>query len=325
MNELFIKLNTLIQKYENFIIMGHKHPDLDVLGSALGLYSILKAYKKNAYIFLNKDNLEQYNSSIVRAVNMASAEYTYIDDYINKLENCLLCIVDVHQQRRLEFPNIIDDNIDTIILDHHILSESYIKNNILLYADSTLSSVVELMTLCAKYNNINIEPTIASIMLAGMYVDTNNFSSRTTAQTFMASAELMKMGASLSMQQELCKQTKEEYLKISKIIAKSQQFNGNKELCVLNDTCKPEELAKVADQLIEFSDTEASFAIGKLSNDNIRISARSKGNYDVEQIMKEFNGGGKLDSAAAEVSGRSINEVKQILKGQVKKKVRKVV
>lgn len=313
MNELFNKLNTLMQKYENFIIMGHKNPDLDVLGSALALYNVLKTHKKNAYIFLDNNNLEQYNNSINRAVNMVSANYTYLDDYINKLEKCLLCIVDVHQQSRLEYPKIIDDNIDTIILDHHILSESYIKNNILLYNDSTLSSVIELMTFYLKYNNIKLDSLTASILLAGMYIDTNNFAARTTAQTFQASSELMNMGASILIQQELCKQTKEDYIRNAKRIEESTRFSGNKELCILKDTCEKVELAEVADQLIKFSDIEASFAIGRLPNKNIGISARSNGNCDVEKIMKYFNGGGSQVSAAAEINDSNLKKVKKEL------------
>ena len=59
MNKIFDKLNDIIKKYDNVIIMGHKDPDLDSLGSSLGLYEVVEYLGKKAYIFLN--NLKKYN------------------------------------------------------------------------------------------------------------------------------------------------------------------------------------------------------------------------------------------------------------------------
>ena len=175
MNKLFDQLNNLIDKYDNFILMGHKNPDLDVLGSCLALYEIIKTNNKKPHIFLDKNNINKYNTPIVESLNRIDFNYIDENNYKQVLNNCLLIIVDLHQQERLEYPEIINNNLDTIIIDHHIMHKNYIKNNILLYNDTNLSSIIELMTYYVNYCNIKLNSIISTIMLAGIEIDTNNF------------------------------------------------------------------------------------------------------------------------------------------------------
>lgn len=310
MNAFFDSLNKLIDKYDNFLLMGHKNPDLDVLGSSLALYSYIQEKNKNAYMFIDKDNLDNYNDLIIKSINKIDFNYVNKKTYKNILNNCLLIIVDVHQQERLECPEIFDDNIDTVIIDHHIMHQNYIKNNILLYNDTTLSSIVELMTYYIHYNNISLDSIVATIMLAGIEIDTNSYNLKTSSKTYLAASYLMDMGADIILKQELLKETKDDYIRRADYIKNSFMINGKIAMCILNNICKKEELAEIADELLKFVDVEASFVIGELDNNNIGISGRSIGNYDVESIMKTFNGGGHKTNAAAEVSNKNIREIK---------------
>ncbi len=313
MNNLFNKLNNLIKKYDNFILMGHKNPDLDVLGSCLALYEIIKKSNKNPYIFIDKDNLNKYNDSIVKSLNRIEFNYINEHNYQSVLENCLIIIVDLHQQERLEYPEILNRNIDTVIIDHHIMHKNYIQNNILLYNDTTLSSVIELMTYYIHYCDIKLDSIISTIMLAGIEIDTNSYNLKTTSKTYIAASYLMNMGADIIMKQELLKESKDDYIKRADYIRNSFMINGKIAMCILNNICKKEELAEIADELLKFVNVEASFVIGELNNGNVGISARSIGNYDVEKIMKTFNGGGHITTAAAEVSNKNIREIKNII------------
>ena len=313
MNELFDKLNELINKYENFILIGHKDPDLDVLGSCLALYNIIKNKNKNPYIFIDKDNLDKYNESIIKSLNKVEFNYVNEKTYKNYIKNTLLIIVDVHQQERLEYPNILENKIDTVVIDHHIMYQNYIKDNIYLYNDTTLSSIVELMSYYLNYNHIIVSSPVASIMLAGIEIDTNSYNLKTTASTYKAASYLMEMGADTILKQEFLKETKDEYIRRADYIKNSLMINDKIAMCILNNNCTKEELAETADELLKFVDVEASFVIGELKNKHIGISARSIGNYDVEKIMKEFNGGGHLTNAGAEVSDKNIREIKNII------------
>ena len=310
MNDLFKELNTLIKKYDNFILIGHKNPDLDVLGSCLALYEIIKYNNKQPYIFIDKDHINKYNDSIKKSIKKINFNYINEHNYKNVLNNCLLIIVDLHQQERLEYPEILNENIDTVVIDHHIMHKNYIKNNILLYNDTTLSSVIELMTYYTQYCNVKLNSLISTIMLAGIEIDTNNYNLKTTSNTYIAASYLMEMGADTIIKQELLKETKDDYIRRADYIKNSFMINGKIAMCILNDLCNKEEIAEIADELLKFVNVEASFVIGELTNGNIGISARSIGNYNVEQIMKSFNGGGHITTAAAEVTGKNISEIK---------------
>jgi len=166
------------------------------------------------------------------------------------------------------------------------------------------------MTFFCNYNNCKLNSVISTILLAGMEIDTNGYNLKTTANTYQAASYLMKMGADTILKQELLKETKDDYIKRADYIKNSFMINGRIAMCILNDICEKEELAEIADELLKFVNVEASFVIGELENGNVGISSRSIGNYNVEKIMKSFNGGGHITNAAAEVVDKNIKDIK---------------
>lgn len=312
MDKLFFKLNNIINYYEKFIIMAHANPDLDAIGSSLAFYSVLKSMEKDVSIFIDIKNLSKYNDTVVKALTKVD-EINYIYRLDNILsDNTLLIILDVHQQKRLECPEILDKNLDVLVLDHHIKNKNYIKDTIFTYIDSNLSSMVEMMAKYIKYNDIKIDSIISSIMLAGLEIDTNNYNLKTTKETYLAASILMDNGADIILKQELLKETKEEYIKRADYIKNSFRVNDHIAMCVLVDELKTEELAEIADEMLNFNDVEASFAISYISSDIVGISARSLGNIDVQKIMKKFNGGGSKTNAAAQCD-MEIRDIKYML------------
>lgn len=312
MEKLFQKLNDLISKYDNFIVMGHKDPDLDSLGSSLGLCEIIESFGKTAYLFLNIKHLDKYNSNIKQAFNKMEKDIICVDaeTYKKLTGNVLLIITDVHQQERVEYPKAVDE-YDTIILDHHIKNKSYIKNSKFLYIDSNLSSMSELITYYAEYCNLDLDNVIATILLAGIEIDTNGFNLKTTSRTYEAASTLMEMGADSILKQELLKETKEEYMKRANFIRNSFMVTENIAMCIISRTCTNVELAEIAEELLTFEDVKVSFSIGKLEDGKIGVSARSLGDYDVSNVMKQMGGGGHSSNAAAQILNKTIKEVKQ--------------
>lgn len=314
MNSLFNKLNELINKYDKFIVMGHQNPDLDALGSAFGICEILKSLNKESYVFLDINNISKYNDTVINAISNIKGKINFINknDYKKIIDNStLLIVIDVHQKERIEYPEILSEDIDVIVLDHHMKTKNYIDNTILTYIDTNLSSMNELVAYYAKSLNFKLNPIIATIMLAGIEVDTNSYNLRTTDNTYKASGFLMTMGADTILKQELLKETIDEYLKRAGAIKTSFMINGNVAMCILPGKVTKEELAETADELLKFVDVEASFAIGKFNYKTVCVSARSLGNLDVEVIMKHFSGGGTLTNAAAQIENKSVREIKQ--------------
>lgn len=314
MQGLFEKLNELIKEYDSFIIMGHRDPDLDSLGSSLGLCEIIESFNKNAYIFLDYKHLEEYNSNINQAFNKMYKKFKciYKENYKDIEGKTLLIIVDVHTKERLEYPELCEF-FDTIVLDHHIKNKNYINNTKFLYIDSNMSSMSELITYYSEYVNIDLDDVIASILLAGIEIDTNNFNLKTTSNTYGAASTLMEMGADSILKQELLKGTKDDYIKRASYIKSSFLINDSMAMCVINKVIDSKTLAEVAEEMLNFEGIKATFAIGKLDGETIGVSARSLGDIDVSEYMKQMGGGGHSSNAAAQIKNKSIKEVKQTI------------
>ena len=311
MQELFEKLNELISEYDSFIVMGHKDPDLDSLGSCLGLCEIIESFNKKAYIFLDDKNLENYNSNINQAFEKMEKSVTCVNEksYKKIKGKTLLIITDTHIKDRLEYPDLVD-KFDTVVLDHHIKSKNYIKDTRFLYIDTNLSSMSELITFYSEYVNIDLDNVIATILLAGIEIDTNGFNLKTTSRTYEAASTLMEMGADSILKQELLKESKEEYMKRATFIRNSFMISDSIAMCIVNGTTNSKELAEISEELLTFEDVEASFTLGKLEDNLIGVSARSLGEFDVSEIMKQM-GGGHTSNAATQVKDKTIKEVKQ--------------
>lgn len=319
MKHLFKKMNEIIEKYDNFIIMGHKDPDLDSLGSSLGLCEIIESFDKNAYIFLNDKHLENYNNNINQAFDKMEKKVICVNEknYKKIKGETLLIITDTHIKERLECPKLVEI-FDTVVLDHHIKSKKYIKTTKFIYIDTNLSSMSELITYYAEYVNINLDNVIATILLAGIEIDTNGFNLKTTSRTYEAASILMEMGADSILKQELLKESKEDYLKRATYIGSSFMVNEDIAMCIVNKILGSKELAEIAEELLTFEDVKASIVVGKLEEKMIGVSARSLGDIDVSEIMKKMGGGGHSYNAATQIKDKTIKEVKQEIMNLVK-------
>ncbi|MEG2321995.1 MAG: DHH family phosphoesterase [Bacilli bacterium] len=312
MEQIFKALTSLIKEYDNIIIMTHKNPDFDGMGSALVLQQIIMSFKKTSYILKNN-----------RDKTLAKA-YKYLDEkniktnFITKKEllkiinkETLVIILDTHKEQMLE-ENIIDKIENIVIIDHHIKSKDYIKTNNLTYINANLSSTVEFMADYLKYLNKTIEPLLATYMMIGLEIDTNSFKLKTTDKTYEAAAYLTRLGSDNVIKQEMLQETKDNYLKRQKIVEKSFMINKNMAMCIAdNNFFKAQDLAVIALELIQFENVEASFVVGNLSATEVGISARSIGTIDVEQIMVKLGGGGHINEAAAQLKNVSLLETKE--------------
>ena len=313
-DDLFFKLDKLYSDYDNIVVMGHSYPDLDCYGSCLGIYKRVSAIGKNCYIYLEGND---YSEIMCKAIDSVDGVKYINSSNIGNLTNILLIIVDVHQINRLENSNIFDYCKDYVILDHHIKDKKCPKNGKLLYINNSLSSMVELITYYLDYNKITIDKSIATIMLAGLEIDTNGYNLKTTSKTYRAASLLVEMGAYIIAKQELLKESKDDYVRRADYIKNSYTINGNIAICVLPDISKTETLAEIADSLLAFDDIEASFVIAKISNKEYGISARSIGEFDILKVIRKLDGGGSTTSAGAKTN-KSLSNIKEIIIKSIK-------
>lgn len=317
MEQIFNKLTELIKTYDDIYIMTHYNPDYDGMGSAIALQQVINKFKKKSYIVKNVRDTDKSLNKAYKYMEEKNIEHYFISktDALNNInENSLLIILDTHKKQLVELPNLIDKTDNVVVLDHHIKSKDNIKEGILSYINSNLSSTVEFIAHYMRYLNFTTDPLIATFLLIGLEIDTNNFRLKTTDKTYETAAFLARQGADNIIKQELLQEEKENYVEKQKLIEQSYMINDNMALCVAEDKLYAnQDLASVAEKLLQFENVEASFVIGKLKDEKIGISARSIGKIDVESIMRKLGGGGHLNEAATQIENSTLEQVKQEL------------
>lgn len=311
-------ISELISKHESTIIVPHISTDLDAFGSAIGLLHLALVQNKAAYIVLDFEKIDQTTSKVIDLMNREYVKLMeYIidpDDAINFInQNTLLILVDHHSPVQTIEPKLLDKTKSIAIIDHHrridsLLSEvtlSYVEP----YASSSVELVVELMEL---YNyEIEIDAFEATVMLAGMMIDTNNFTYRTGVRTFEAAALLKMYGADPFKAKLILRESLDDIKTKSNLVNSAQIILSHFAITALPQENKTDrvQLAKTADELLEIDGIIASFAIGATSNDTIAISARSVDRFNVQVIMEQLGGGGHLNNAAAQIQNGNIPDI----------------
>ena len=316
------KINNALKNTKNVFIMAHKNLDLDALGSSIGMYMILKGKKKDCYLIIDEKNHEAGVEKVLRelegCVQIIKSED--IDKYMYpRNSKNLLMILDTNKSDLIQNKDVLKKIDRKLIIDHHELGKTTIKNAEIIN-DTEVSSTCEMITELIEFYDTEIESYYATVILAGIVLDTNNFTLKTTSETYYAAYYLSNLGASAKKVQYLLKQDINEYTERQKLLADIETLDGKVAFTKASPYTiyRREDLAKVADTLLFFNNIEASFVIGKIGKDTIGLSARSLGNFDIIKILAELGGGGDSYNGAAKFEKTTISKVEQQLKKLIK-------
>lgn len=324
-------LEELIKESRNVIVMGHINPDMDVIGSAMGIYRLVKSLNKEVNIVsnINGATLENFVYSLEK-------EEEYQDVIISKEEadqivdcDTLIVIVDTHKVNYVEAPELLNKTGKIAIIDHHRRSADYIDKSILTFQEVYASSTAELVTELIQYAKSDIElSTIeAESLYAGIMMDTKNFTFKTGVRTFEAAAYLRKCGVDIIKVKKWFQSNLESYNNIAQIVKNAIILENTTiaiSICELEGDNVPLICAKAADELLTIGNITASFVLGNFG-DKIGISGRSIGDINVQLILEKLGGGGHITLAGAQVEGKSINEVKEVLIEKVNEYLNEIV
>jgi len=314
-------LSELIQESNRVIIMGHKFPDLDAIGASIGVLKIAKVYNKEAYIVVNKDEVDSSVKKLLEEIKERSELYLNIISPEVALEksvaNTLLIIVDTHKPSLVIEERLINRIDRVVVIDHHRRSEEFIKNPLLVYMEPYASSTSELVTELLEYHpHAKLDYLEATALLSGIIVDTKSFSLRTGSRTFDAASYLRSKGADTVLVQKFMKQDLNTFIKRAKLLENANLYRNGVAIAKgsPDEEYSPVIIAQTADTLLTMENVEASFVISKRPDQSIGISARSLGNLNVQIIMEQLEGGGHLMNAATQLQGVSIDEAEERLK-----------
>ncbi len=309
----------LIKAASNVIIMGHKDSDLDSLGSSLGLKAICDSVNKPASVVFDPKSTEsktKYAVSVLFSRDDINRVMVTPHDAMDKLKaNTLVIVTDVHRPSMTLCPKLLEEATKVAIVDHHRRGEEFIEGAAFSYIEPSASSASELvaeMIQFAPNNKINLPASYATFMLAGIYLDTNFFRSKTAGErTFEASMILKDFGADNTQADDFLKDEFEEYALKTKIMSNSTTpyLGVVVSLADQKDIIEGATLAKVANQTLQIKGVNACFVIGRTGEKEVKISARSDGTINVQSLLEKMGGGGHFTMAAASFENTTIEEV----------------
>ncbi len=314
-------LKEMLTTRDKVIIMGHKKPDIDSLGSAIGIYRLATMLDKEAHIVIN-----EVTSSIRPAMNTFMGSSVYPEDmfFISEqaLEavgpNTVVIVVDTNRPSYTECPELLSRTKNIVVIDHHRQGGDIIENPTLSYIEPYASSACEMVAEILQYSmdKPKLRPAEADAMYAGILVDTDNFVAKTGVRTFEAASFLRKSGADMIRVRKAYRMDMEEYKQLSEGVARAEIFMENFAISDVptEGVDSPTVLAaKVANDLLDVEDVRASFVLSKLGN-VVYISARSIDDVNVQVIMEHFDGGGHGTVAGAQLQDVTIEEAKQMIR-----------
>lgn len=316
-------LRSLIDDASNVVIMPHKNADMDAIGSAIGVVKLVRMRGKTAYIALNSVNMSIRNimarlkeEKSLNGVVRTEAELSSLID-----DKTLLIVVDHHKKSISEAPDLVDQIRDRVVIDHHRRSGEFIESTELVFLEPYASSTAELVTELFTYmtDNVVLSKFEAEALLAGITVDTKNFTVQTGVRTFEAASMLRRFGADPEV---VKKYFKEDYMVIKNradIVRQSEIFMDDTIIGILEDKVDNSILiaAQAADEMLSINGMKASFVAVKISNNETHVSARSLGEISVQLIMEKLGGGGHLNQAATRID-LSVDLAVEELKRKIK-------
>ncbi|MDR1773803.1 MAG: DHH family phosphoesterase [Clostridioides sp.] len=306
-------LREIIKQSEEIYIMGHKYPDMDSIGSAIGLFDICKSQKKKAKIVLDNCN----EAIGIYLDKLRGVEY-FSNVFISKeeaIDNCsrdtLVIVVDTHRPNHTECEELLNISKRIVVIDHHRRGVEFINDSILLFHEIYVSSTSELVTELVQYieEDINIHKLTAEGLLAGICLDTKNFSFKTGVRTFEAASYLRKSGADTVEVRQIFNSDVNDFLVRAQTIESTKIIDNR--ICIAYAKTETKNInviiAQVADELLNIKEVEASFVLCK-KDDMVFISSRSLGGINVHVMMEKLGGGGHIDIAGAQLRDVTLEE-----------------
>lgn len=315
-------LKELITASDKVIIMGHKFPDMDSIGSAIGIYKVAQMNQKDAYIVLNFQELDAGVQRLMAEIRHQEKLFSSFIGPEEALEistdKTLLVIVDTHKPALVIEERLLNRIDQVVVIDHHRRGEDFIENPVLVYMEPYASSTAELVTEFLEYQpkRGKIEMIEATALLAGIVVDTKSFTLRTGARTFDAASYLKGQGADTILVQSFLKESVDTYIRRAKLIESVYFYRDGVAIAKGTESEFNDQvlIAQAADTLLAMDGVVASFVISRRNEGLIGISARSLGQVNVQVIMESLHGGGHLTNAATQLTGISVQEAENQLK-----------
>lgn len=315
-------LREIMLTHDKIFVMGHKNPDADCVGAALGIYRLSKTLNKSTYIVVDKDC--PAISPIVEGIYRERADeeedifVTNEEAMLLKDKSAMLIVVDVNVPAMTECPELLKSISTIVVLDHHRQSNETIKNAVVSYVEPYASSTCEMVAEILQYivDKPKLKNMEADAMYSGILVDTDNFVIKAGVRTFEAAAFLRRAGADVTRVRKMFREDMEHCRIRTAIINQAEIYMDEFAISTFDGEGVSGATvvgAKAANALLNIQGIRGSFVLTALQ-DCVYVSARSIDELNVQVIMEKFGGGGHLTMAAAQIRDVTLAEAEQRLK-----------
>ena len=313
-------LKQLIDRSENVYIMGHKNPDMDAIGAAIGCLRATLNRNKEGFIVLEKSN-PSIDNLIDRMKEEEPEIYEKVisrETALNRIKHSsLLVLVDNHKPSFTECPELLDKTNQIVVIDHHRRGKEFVDNPVLQYVEPYASSTCELITEMLTYmsSDLNLTHFEADALMSGIVVDTKNFSFQTGVRTFEAASILKRAGANMIKVKALFQDDLDTMVYRAEVIHNTKMIHDNIAVSRFDKESNNSVLvaAQAADALLDINGIDASFVL-TINDGKTHISGRSRGEVvSVQLILEKIGGGGHLNMAGAQLDTTDLDEAEKIL------------
>lgn len=317
------KLCSMISSASNVVVMGHSNPDFDSIGACVGIAALSLHLGVSVKIVTNTAS-ENFKACTERLTELADYKNIFVDEVVGMEESAfgtLLVIVDANNFKILESPEIAANSFKTVVIDHHIKKDEFEQEPQLSYIDPSASSASELISEILEFSIPvgTLRKEEANVLMAGIMVDTQNFTRTVGTRTFAAALYLRGAGASPEYARTFFEQAFEDYHSEALFGTNAQIHRGEIAITVSEGTGSAHDrvaAAKAADRLLAVKDVNAAFAMVRIGN-TVHVSGRSNGKINVQLILEKIGGGGHFDVAGAALSDAGLEEAKARLIGAI--------
>jgi len=314
------KLKTLIHESSNVIIMGHKNIDVDAIASACAVARLTVTLNKKVNIVINPDD-----SALESALPFFEGLSEYDNVFVDHVQGqellspkSLVVIVDASNPKIFESIDIYNNASTVAIIDHHVQTTEFDTTPTLQYIDPTASSASELMCeiLEQAIPRSALNSSEAELLLAGILLDTQRFTRNTGVRTFGATMYLRTDNKMMLKARSLFKPSINEYLKLSSFRKNTIVFRDVVGISHFEEDNLPENrviASMAAEDMLEINQVKASFALCTIGDD-VHISGRSDGSYNVAKVLEYLNGGGRFEAAATVMKATTVKSAMEKLR-----------
>ena len=325
------RLIQLIGGAGNVLIMGHKDPDFDAIGGCVGLARIALAFSNDVRIVTdrNSSNFKTAAPALIRECPEYEKIFISGDEALDMIRSdTLLILADVNNMKIVECPDVAANVASQVIIDHHRKAADFEIEPVVTFIEPGTSScceivteMIESLTVGSSASDIvELRPAEADMLLAGIMLDTKNFTRSTGEETFSAAFFLRSKGASSDRVRAFFFNDVDEFVSEARLGANLRRYRDRIAITAdrVGEDAKITQddrvaASKAAESLLAVRGIDASFAMVYTDNE-VLISGRSNGEINVQLILEALGGGGRFDAAGAQIAGKSFQMVSEMLK-----------